>query len=428
MTNIDRRTLLRAAAVVSAGAATAGLTGCGSGSSGGGGGNGSLSVLTPVFATPEGKKVLEGSVTEVYRGKHPKAGVRVDYSTWDVLPEKISTSLAGGTLADVVVVGFGWVPPFAAKNTFAELPASLRSGPHYLDQVVAPGRYLDKTYALPLGVDAMVVAYRKDHFEKAGIKRTPRSFQELRAAAKELTRRKSGGGFERVGIDVTAANLRQQWVAALDACGGRMFDTDGTKVLFDSDQGAQALDFLAGFVKDGSSSLAFRASQGLPLETLRKGTSSISLTAASAIGQNAVLPEGRKDLENIGYFLLEERKPTMFVGGALVTVNKRARDPQAAFDFLGALTAEDESLAVAEPNGYLPPFADAAVGKAIRNPAAPLIRDSFRYSVSEGGSPAWMEIRETINPAIEAVLTGKQSTRQALTSIRKQAEDAIGRI
>ncbi|MFC8230237.1 extracellular solute-binding protein [Streptomyces sp. NPDC057287] len=427
MTNIDRRTLLKAAAFASAGAATAGLTGCGTGSSGGAS-KGSVSVLTPVFATAEGKKVLEGRVTKTFRGDHPDAGVRVDYSTWDVLPEKISTSLAGGTLADVVMVGFGWVPPFAAKNTFAELPASLRSSSGYLDQVVAPGRYLDKTYALPLGVDAMVVAYRKDHFEKAGITQTPRNFEEFRAAAKELTRRKSGGGFERVGIDLTAANLRQQWVAALDACGGRMFDAEGTKVLFDSDQGALALDFLAGFVQDGSSSLAFRASQGLPLETLRKGTSSMSMTAASAIGQNAVLPEGRKELENIGYFLLQERKPSMFVGGTLVTVNKRSRNQEAAFDFLRAVTAKKASLAVADPNGYLPPFTDTAADKTIRNPAATLIRDNFRYSVSEGGSPAWMEIRETINPAIEGVLTGKQSTGKALTSLRAQAEDAIGRI
>lgn len=427
MTNLDRRTFLRAAAAASAGAATVGLAGCGSGSAGGKG-DGSVSVLTPVFATAEGKKVLEGRIAKAYRGKHPDARVRVDYGTWDVLPEKISTGLAGGTLADVVMVGFGWVPPFAAKNTFAELPASLRATSGYVDQVVAPARYRDKTYALPLGVDPIVVAYRKDHFADAGITRTPRNFDELRAAAKEVTRRRSGGGFERVGIDITAANLRQQWIIALDACGGRMFGADGTKVLFDSDEGARALDFLSGFVEDGSTSLSFRATQGLPLETLRRGTSSISLTAASAIGQTAVLPQGGKELENVGYFLLQETKPSMFVGGTLVTVNRHARDPEAAFDFLRTVTAENTSLAVTDPNGYLPPFADIAADRTIRNPAAPLIRDSFRHSVSEGGSPAWMEIRETINPAIEAVLTGKQSTGAALASLRRQAEDAIGRI
>ncbi|MGW6216730.1 extracellular solute-binding protein [Streptomyces sp. NPDC055109] len=427
MTNLDRRTVLRAAAAASAGAATLGIAGCGSSSSGSKG-NGSVSVLTPVFATAPGKKVLEGRVTRAFRKGHPDAKVKVDYSTWDVLPEKISTSLAGGTLADIVMVGFGWIPPFAAKDTFAELPDSLSSPTGYVDQVIAPARYGDKTYALPLGVDPIVVAYRKDHFEEGGITQIPKTLDELRAAAKELTQHKAGGGFKRAGIDISAANLRQQWINALDACGGRLFNTDGTKVLFDSDQGARALEYLAGLVRDGSTSLAFRGTQAMPLETLRKGTSSIMPTTASAIGQTAVESGGQKDLDKIGYFVLRDTKPSLFVGGTLVTVSKRSRNQEAAFDFLRAVTSKEVSLAVTDPNGYLPPFKDISADKSIRNPAAPLIKDNSQYSLSEGGTPAWMEIRQTIIPVMEGVLTGKQSVDKALDALRKQSEDAIGRI
>ena len=430
MTSLDRRTLLRVALGTSLTTATLGLAGCGTGGGGGGGGkkDGSLSVLTPIFATAPGKKVLEGRITKAHRASYPGATVKVDYSTWDVLPEKISTGLAGGTLADIVMVGFGWIPPFAAKNTFAELPGSLGEQSGYIDQVIAPARYLDKTYGLPLGLDPIVMAYRKDHFEEAGITATPRTLDELRAAAKELTRRTSGGGFERAGIDVTAANLRQQWISLVDACGGRMFDDDGKKVLFDSDAGAKALGYLAGLVSDKSTSLSFRGSGAIPLETLRKGTCSIAPTAASAIGQTAVEANGSSDLDPIGYFVLEDVKPSLFVGGTLAAVNKRAKNPEAAMAFIEEVAAKKSSLAVTDPNGYLPPYGDLVADKSIRNPAASLIQENVKYSLSEGGTPAWMEIRQVIIPAIEGVLTGKQSVDKAIDSLRRQSEDAIGRV
>ncbi|MFD6415703.1 extracellular solute-binding protein [Streptomyces sp. NPDC060194] len=427
MTSLDRRTLLRAALGASLATSTLGLAGCGGGGSAGAKQNGSLSVLTPVFATAPGKKVLEGRITKAHRAAYPEARLRVDYNTWDVLPEKISTGLAGGTLADVVMVGFGWIPPFAAKNTFTELDSSLTDKAGYLDQVVAPARYLDKPYARPLGLDPNVVAYRKDHFEAAGITAAPRTLDDLRAAAKELARAKKGGGFERAGIDISSVNLRQLWVNALDAAGGRMFDEEGTKVLFDGAQGVRGLAFMAGLVEDGSTSLSFRSTT--PLQSLLKGTSSMMATAASAIGQVAVeLGAGNADLQNIGYFVLEDTKPSMFVGGTLVAVNKRSRNQEAAVAFVEEVTAKKNSLAVTDPNGYIPPFADVAADKAVRNPAAPLIRDHLKHSVNEGGSPAWMEIRTVVNPAVEGVLTGKSSVDQALDSLRKQAEDAIGRL
>ncbi|MGW8885922.1 extracellular solute-binding protein [Streptomyces sp. NPDC055749] len=425
MTSLDRRTLLRGALGASLAASTLGLAGCG------GGGStkkdGSLSVLTPVFATTQGKKILEGRIAQAYRGAYPGAKLRVDYNTWDVLPEKISTGLAGGTLADVVMVGFGWIPPFAAKNTFAELPASLTDGAGYLDPVVAPALYLDKPYARPLGLDPIVVAYRKDHFAQAGITATPRTLDDLRAAAKELTRSKSGGGFERAGIDISSVNLRQLWVSTLDASGGRMFDEAGTKVLFDGAPGVKGLEFMAGLVTDKSTSLSFRSTT--PLQSLLKGSSSMMPTAASAVGQVAVeLGGGSADLDNVGYFVIEDTKPSMFVGGTLVAVNKRSRNQEAAVAFVEEVTAKKNSLAVTDPNGYIPPYADVAADTSVRNPAAPLIRDHLKDSVNEGGSPAWMEIRTVVNPAIEGVLTGKDSVDKALDSLLGQAEDAIGRL
>lgn len=424
MTSFDRRTLLRTTLGVTLGATTTiGLTGCGSSA---GNGNGSLTVLTPIFNTKPGKKALEGRIVKGFHRKHPDAKVRVDYNTWDVLPEKITTGIAGGTLGDVIMVGFGWVPPFAEKGTLAELPDSLTGQTSYLRQISTSSQYLDKTYALPVGLDPNVYAYRKDHFEKAGIS-PPTSLADFRAAAKELARPKPGGGFERAGIDISSVNLRQMWCNVLDAAGGRMFDDEGKKVTFDGPQGERALTFLSDLVTDRSTSLSFRSTT--PLQSLLKGTSSIMATAASAVGQVAVeMGDDSPELERIGYFVIEDKRPSLFVGGTLATVNKRSENQEAALAFVRELTAKKNSLAVSEPNGYIPPFTDVAADKALRNPAAPLIRDHLKHSVGEGGSPAWMEIREGINPAVEGVLTGKDSVGKALDSLRSQSEDAIGRI
>ncbi|WP_276314572.1 extracellular solute-binding protein [Streptomyces sp. AcE210] len=133
---LTRRLLLTA---LGAGTAAA-VTGCGTGSSSGGsaGGpaEGEISLLTPIFEGSDGKKLLEQEILGGFREKHPDVKVNVDYTTYTQLNEKITTALAGGLLPDVLMMGVGWIPPFAAKKVLAPLPESLATRHDYEPRVL----------------------------------------------------------------------------------------------------------------------------------------------------------------------------------------------------------------------------------------------------------------------------------------------------
>ncbi|MFD0510192.1 ABC transporter substrate-binding protein [Streptomyces aureus] len=220
---LTRRLLLTA---LGAGTAAA-VTGCGTGSSSGGsaGGpaEGEISLLTPIFEGSDGKKLLEQEILGGFRKKHPDVKVNVDYTTYTQLNEKITTALAGGLLPDVLMMGVGWIPPFAAKKVLAPLPESLATRHDYEPRVLEPSRYDGKLYALPTVMATRLVAYRKDHFAAAGIKKSPRDWTELRAMAKQLTKG------DRLGFDPFSIDLRQCWETFLYANGGSLFSADGKR-------------------------------------------------------------------------------------------------------------------------------------------------------------------------------------------------------
>ncbi|MBO0916842.1 ABC transporter substrate-binding protein, partial [Streptomyces laculatispora] len=203
---LNRRSLL---AAIGAGTAAAALSGCGTGSSAAGSADGpaegEITLLTPIYEKANGKTLLEKQILGGFRKKYPDVKVNVDYTTYTQLNEKITTGLAGGLLPDVLMIGVGWIPPFAAKKAIAPLPERFATAHDYEKRVLEPSRYDGKLYALPVVLDTRIVVYRKDHFAEAGIKKTPANWAELRAAAKQLTR--DG----RVGFDPFSIELRQCW-------------------------------------------------------------------------------------------------------------------------------------------------------------------------------------------------------------------------
>src|SRR5699024_7721936 len=81
---------------------------------------GSIRLLTPDFvgdARPDFDAMIEAC-----HEQNPGVDVIVDQTDWDKLNEKLSTSIAGGLVPDVIMSGVGWTPPFAHKNIFGQIP------------------------------------------------------------------------------------------------------------------------------------------------------------------------------------------------------------------------------------------------------------------------------------------------------------------
>lgn len=337
---LNRRSML---AAIGAGTAAA-LTGCGTGTgtsaagSADGPAEGEITLLTPIYEGAKGKKLLEGNTLGGFRKKYPDVKVNVDYTTYAQLNEKITTGLAGGLLPDVLMMGVGWIPPFAAKGAIAELPEKLAEAHDYEKRVLEPSRHDGKLYALPVVLDTRIVVYRKDHFAEAGIRKTPANWPELRAVAKQLTKK------GRVGFDPFSIDLRQCWETFLFANGGQLFSADGKKPLFTDARGVEALQFFKDLVADGSADFARKTAAGAP-SNVQTGQASMMMTTSALWVQVKEQNPELIEQDKLGAFVLANRKPAMLQGGTLVTQSASSKYPAAARALVEWLATPNRSSA-----------------------------------------------------------------------------------
>jgi multiple sugar transport system substrate-binding protein len=119
----------------------------------------------------------------------------------------------------------------------------------FLPNTVDTLRYDNHYVALPWGIDIRVWYYRKDLLEAAGVK-VPTSWDELRSAAKTLTK---DGKFGVVSAGDTGGS-HFIYNAVLNN-GGGLFDAN-RKIVLRDDRNVEALKMLSGMVADGSVSPA----------------------------------------------------------------------------------------------------------------------------------------------------------------------------
>ncbi|MFF9399872.1 ABC transporter substrate-binding protein [Streptomyces sp. NPDC014744] len=420
---LTRRSVL---AAIGAGTAAAALGACGTGTSTAGSADGpaegEIRLLTPIFEGADGKKLLEKEILGSFRKKYPDVKVNVDYTTYQQLNEKITTGLAGGLLPDVLMMGVGWIPPFAAKKAIAELPEKLATAHDYEKRVLEPSRYDGRLYALPVVLDTRIVVYRKDHFTAAGIRKTPANWAELRAVAKQLTK----GG--RIGFDPFSIELRQCWETFLFANGGQLFSEDGRKVLFTDARGVEALQFFKDLVQDGSADYARKTELGAPTNVQTGGASMMMTTSGLWKQVKDQAPDLIED-DRLGAFVLANRRPAMLQGGTLVTQSASSKHPAAARALVEHLATPESILGAARQRGSVPGLKDLDdSGYVKENEFVDLSLRSMGNACSEGGTPAWMEIREKIKPTLEPAIVGSQSAKDAVAELGRLAEAAIGRM
>lgn len=387
---------------------------------------GALSLLTPLFEDAEGSEALEGVIGGSFQEKHPGVGLSVDYIPWDRLNEKLSTSFAGGLVPDVIMSGVGWTPPFAEKGIFGELPESIIDGLAVHERLLDSCRFDGKLFALPFQIEGRFFVYRREMFEERGITEDPTDLEEFREMAKEL----QGGDF--VPIDLFSNNIRQTWIHLMAAFGGSLFSEDGTQVAFDDGTGEAAIEYIINLIDDGSTEFGLRWAQGQP-RPIQQGRVAMELL------NNSVWPtisEQSPDLvreENTGMFLLPgdgDLDPVMFQGGTLISMSGTTDRPGIAQAFLQHALEPESLVAASRHGGRAPGVTDVPPDEVLdANRFSEYTLENLDYAGgAEGGSPAWMEIRDQVGPQVEAAVTGAQSITETIAELKRLSEAALQRV
>lgn len=387
-----------------------------------------LSIITPLFEDAQGKVALEDEIAGPFLAEHPELGMAVDYIPWDRLNEKLSTAFAGGLVPDIIMSGVGWTPPFAEKGIFGELPESILDGMGIHERLLDACRFEGRLFALPFQMEGRFIIYRREMFESRGISESqlPTSLEEMREMGKEL----QGGDF--VPFDMFSNNIRQTWIHLMAAYGGSLFSEDGTQVAFDDGTGEAAIEYLLTLIEDGSTQFGLRWAQGQP-RPIQQGR------AATELLNNSVWPtisEQSPELvteENLGMFLLPGDAgldPVMFLGGTLISMSGTTNKPEMTEAFLEHAMQPESLLAASRHGGRAPGLTELPHDEVVdANRFTSFTLENLDYAgAAEGGSPAWMEIRDQVGPQVEAAVTGAQSPAQTIAELKRMSEEALQRI
>jgi multiple sugar transport system substrate-binding protein len=362
-------------------------------------------------------------------------GIKLDLQTasWDDVAIKVSTALLAGTApADVTEFDWSWTGQFSAAGWYIPLNGAVDKDT--LEDIKGSAIFAvnGDVLAIPYTNDFRVMLINSKHFADAGVTSTPKTLDELVAAAKAI--KAKGIAQYPVGLPLSATEgASTSWYLLTKAFGGDLFDKDMNPAFASPDSaGYKAMAFELMLLKEG---LVDPASTGLKDSEINetmfaKGLASIMISGepgrlgeysdpAKAVvgGQVAAIPVATASGKTRSFGLLEG-----------LGIPKASANQEAAKEFIKWMTSKEYQIHN-YGNGVLPTRTSALAelqqqGKLVSGEAlveqAPTVEPLFPQ-----GAPTWYpQFSLAVNTSINSAAKGEISVEQAVQRIAEAVAEA----
>lgn len=105
---------------------------------------------------------------DLYTGKNPGVTFETEFSGWDGYWDKLATQSAAQNAPDIIQMDASYLAEYAGRNQLADLSSGIATDdidPGLLDT----GKFKGKQYAIPLGNNAIGLAYNKQAVKQLGL-------------------------------------------------------------------------------------------------------------------------------------------------------------------------------------------------------------------------------------------------------------------
>ncbi|WCK05245.1 ABC transporter substrate-binding protein [Agrobacterium tumefaciens] len=406
----------------------------------------SAETLT-IATVNNGDMIRMQGLTSDFTAKNPD--IKVEWVTLEenVLRERVTTDIAtNGGQYDIMTIGNYEVPIWAKQGWL--LPLEKLGDKYDVDDILPAIRgglsSEGKLYAAPFYGESAMIMYRKDLFEKAGLKMPENpTWEFIGDAARKITDRKA---------DINGMCLRGKagwgenmaFISALtNSFGGRWFD-ENWKPQFDQPEWKSALQFYVDLMKDagpsGASSNGFN--ENLTLFQQGKCGMWIDATVAASFVSN---PKDSTVADKVGYALFPTHGELKNHGNWLwswnLAIPKSSQKAEAAEKFISWATSKDYTTLVASKEGWanVPPGtrtslyknADYEKAAAFAKPtlaamdAADITKPTVKPVPYTGGQfvaiPEFQALGTTVGQLFSAVVAGQSSVDDALAGAQSTA-------
>ncbi|MEY9853126.1 multiple sugar transport system substrate-binding protein [Leifsonia sp. EB41] len=354
-------------------------------------------------------------------------GATIDMAAvpYENLHDKQALTLSSGSDYDIVYVHPSWFGEFAKAGYLAPIDEYLSdskrnppgfSAASYLPNVLAQGKYDGKQYCLPDFVSTVVVGYRKDLFDKAGIA-APKTVDDVLAAAKKLNGTDGAAGIVMPGKATGA--VADVFGSMLTAQGNWWYDASGKKSTLDDAAATKALEFYTQAAKfaptgmlnmavDDAATVAAQGKSAIVIDTTPALSALEDSSKSSTVGKWAYAPISFGDQ----------------AGGELIYWNwciaANSNHKDAAYSFLQYYTDTAQQAKVALAAGTLGAtksfYTDTSLTSKI--PFLPAVNEALKNSNPQPSLSSWPGIQNQIETSIQKAIQGSSTVEQSVADMQ----------
>ncbi|MPZ22267.1 MAG: extracellular solute-binding protein [Dehalococcoidia bacterium] len=313
----------------------------------------------------------------------------------------------------------------------------------YAERVLAYFTVEDQIWPMPFSISNPVLLYNRNDFEAAGLDpdSPPLTLDELRQAAQAIV--DSGAAEYGMSLDTQAGYIEQLFALAgvdfANSANGR--DGRATEVLIESETGLEIFSWLGGMVQDGLAlDVGRNPSNADQLLAVGAGQAGMALATSASLGSVFdILETGQfPDIEpGVGPMPSLPGEGGILVSGSALWISNRSTpaEQEAAWE-LAKFLGEPQSQATWHVGtGYIPIRVSAADLPEVEalwaeRPHFRVAYDQLLDGVTNVASSgpvmgAYIEVREAVVSAMEAMFLEGASPEDALAAAAAEANEAI---
>ncbi|MBE9116695.1 ABC transporter substrate-binding protein [Lusitaniella coriacea LEGE 07157] len=333
---------------------------------------------------------------------------------------KILTAVIGNASPDIF-----WFPPMLTGQLrelgaiqpldewWENLPVKSEVDPAMLETMQLDGQI----WSVPMATNNAGVFYRPSLFAAAGIEELPKTWEELRQAARQLTQDTDGDGKpDRYGMFLSLGKSEWvvfTWLPFMYSAGGEWVK-DGQPNL-DNEGAIAALQFWSDLIEDGSAILS-PPERGYEQDDFISGRVAMQITGPWTLG---FLPQTAVKDDYGVIPIPQDEQPAAVLGGENLFVMKTTPQREAASrEFLAYVLSKEFQTQWALGTGYLPVNVKAQQSEEYQayiaeHPVLKVFLEQMQWARSRPLIPGYARLSDHLGRAIEATLLG-ESPQKAL--------------
>lgn len=379
-----------------------------------------------------------GKRHEKFVGEFNKAHTNIEvvplYSgtAW-TMRDKLLVSVAGKQPPDVSMIDQFWAAQLTGTDALVKME-TLMDGPDGVDKndidkiALATATVDGEIWTMPYAMSNIVLYYNKDLFRAAGLdpNKPPTTWAELVEYAKVLTRDVNGDGkIDEWGLSfpITAnTGTVYYYITFLWQAGGKLYNDDYTKVAFNSQAGAEALQFWIDLVHKHKVMTLSPPTEGF-------ATGRIAMEFGSSSALQTRQKKCSFDL-GVAHMPAGKRKVTGVGGNNLAIFQNTPEKEEAAWEFVKWMSSAEMNLEWSMATGYTPLRYSVRSSKAYKdymnaNPEVAIIVSQSEYAQPRPNNETYPDVSRILGLAVEKALFAKADPRKLLDEAAVEADDYI---